>query len=232
MPPGAGAACPQHPTHGGRLSSRWETAGHQGVGARRRGIPPLPPSFRLPRRLQGTGRRALFSCHAIFSCPLPWRDREEGLRITTAARPDGRGLVALTRDERTGRRPGPGRTSPQARDPHTGGRPAPHAGPVCHSPRGGGTTPPERGPACASGPCPRPGTRDNVSLVLSLAPSPGVGAAPARGRGAFLWVRAGSLLADSQHRAGLTPLSPAWLPRRGDSIVAPAPGAPLLAPGR
>jgi hypothetical protein len=63
----------------------------KGVGARRRGIPPLPPSFRLPRRLRGTGRQALFGCHALFSCPLPWRDREEGLRITPAIRPDDRG---------------------------------------------------------------------------------------------------------------------------------------------
>jgi hypothetical protein len=100
------------PTRGGRRSSRWEAAAHKGVGARRRGIPPLPPSFRLPRRLRGTGRRALFGCHPLFSCPLPWRDREEGLKSPLPPGQTTGGLVTLTRDERTGCRPGPGRTSP------------------------------------------------------------------------------------------------------------------------
>jgi len=43
----------------------------KGVGARRQGIPPLPPSFRLPRRLRGTGRQALFSCQPYSVVPSP-----------------------------------------------------------------------------------------------------------------------------------------------------------------
>jgi hypothetical protein len=167
MPPGAGAACPQHPTHGGRLSSRWETAGHQGVGARRRGIPPLPPSFRLPRRLRGTGRRALFGCHPLFSCPLPWRDREEGLRSRLPPGHGGRGAGHLSRDASTEHTPCRGRTRPEEPGHRSAGIWGQRGAAAWRGFPRGGRSPPEWGPASASGPCPRPGTRDNVSLVLS-----------------------------------------------------------------
>jgi len=231
MPPGAGAACPSSPTCSGRRSSRWEAAAHERGGRPPPGHP--TPSPFLPPAPAPAGDRTpgAIQLSAIFSCPLPWRDREEGLKSPLPFGQTAGGLVMSPGPRALGA--GPAEAGPPAQDrPPAAGTNRPYmsgrfAVPVAEEPAHQ-----DGGPHAGPGLVPGPGLVIMYHWFFFLLPLLVWAQRLPGGGELFLWVRAGSLLADSQPRAGLTPLSPAWLLRRGDSIVAPAPGAPLLAPGR
>jgi hypothetical protein len=161
MPPGAGAACPQHPTHGGRRSSRWEAAAHERGGRPPPGHP--TPSPFLPPAPTSAGDRTpgaiQLSPSIQLSPPLAGQGGGPENHPCRSARRQG---GHLSRDERTGRRPCRGTTTCPGPAHRSGDRPAPRAGPACRS-RCGKTTPPEWGLSSASEPCPTGGIHGNIS---------------------------------------------------------------------
>ena len=118
---------------------------------------------------RGGKTSGLFGCHPLFSCPLPWRDGEEGL-MSRLPLGQATGGSPITGAAHTGCRPVPGTTTCPGPARRSCGRSALRARPSCQWFPRSGRSPQSGEPSSGRGPCPTGEIRGNISSSCLLLP--------------------------------------------------------------